>query len=76
MKNLDGLLTDAGSLSKEISWVIQTVAVAKDEALISEICGLRQVNSKEQTEIFFLVPEEDKFCFFFSFTKENSRQLL
>ena len=25
--------------------------------------GLRQVNSKEQTEIFFWVPEEDKFCF-------------
>ena len=39
MKIFGGLLTDAGSLSKEISWIIQTVATAKDEALISEIYG-------------------------------------
>ena len=39
MKNFGGLFTDAGSLSEEISWVIQTVVVAKYEALISEIYG-------------------------------------
>ena len=39
MKNFGGLLTDAASMSKEISWIIQTVAAAKDEALISEIYG-------------------------------------